>query len=174
MSNQDDSLSERVSEVLPSLAATAANLNEASKQLSAVIERIDDALQRLNLGVTAWITVQAVSENNGRHFWIEELGYGRIARKWGLTLRRRAGFESAAGVDELDEDDNWAFNDAPRSLRIKAIPKIPELITELDREAKELAKQISASVSETVPLVEAIEISEHPGRSSKKKLGGRS
>ena len=42
----------------PSLAATATNLNEASKELSEVIERIDDALQRLNLGVTAWVKVQ--------------------------------------------------------------------------------------------------------------------
>ena len=63
MFNQNDSLSERVNELLPSLAATAANLNEASKKLSAVIERIDDALQRLNLGVTAWVTVQGGDAN---------------------------------------------------------------------------------------------------------------
>ncbi len=170
MTNQNDSLSERVSELLPSLAATAADLNDASKKLSAVITRIDDALQRLNLGVTAWVTVQGGAHNNGLYFWAEALGYSRIARKWGLTLRRRSGFE---GDGELDEDENWAFNDAPRSLRIMAVPKIPELIKELDRKAKEVAEQISASVDETVPLVEAIEISARPQRSIKKKLGGR-
>ena len=173
MSNQNDSLSERVNKLLPSLAATAVNLNEASKKLSAVIERIDDAIQRLNLGVTAWVTVQAGNENKGLYFWVEELGYSRNARKWGLTLTRRAGFEGAGVLDELNEDENWPFNDAPRSLRIKAVPKIPELIKELDREAKEVAEQISASVNETVPLVEAIEISARPQRSIKKKLGGR-
>ena len=173
MFNQNDSLSGRVNELLPSLAGTAANLNDASKKLSAVIERIDDALQRLNLGVTAWVTVQGGTRNKGLYFWVEELGYSRIARKWGLTLRRRAGFEGAAVLDDLDEDENWPFNDAPRSLRIKAVPKIPELIKELDREAKEVAEQISASVNETAPLVEAIEISAPPQRSIKKKLRGR-
>ena len=170
MSNQNDSLSERVNKLLPSLAATAANLNEASKKLSALIERIDDALQRLNLGVTAWVRVQGGDENKGLYFWVEELGYSRIARKWGLTLRRRSGFE---GAGESDENESWPFNDAPRSLRKKAVPKILELIKELDREAKEVAEQISSSVNETVPLVEAIEISARPQRSIKKKLGGR-
>ena len=47
MTNQDDSLVQRVDELFPSLAATAANLNKASKELSAVIDHIDGVLQRL-------------------------------------------------------------------------------------------------------------------------------
>ena len=172
MINQNDSLSERVSELLPSLAATAATLNEASKKLSAVIERIDDALQRLNLGVSAWVTVRRGDDlaRGGMYFWSEDLGYSRIGRKWGLTLRKEEGHEGMPGSIECE---SWSFNDAPRSLRMKAVSKIPELIKDLDREAKEVAEQISASVNETVPLVEAIEISARPQRSIKKKLGGR-
>ena len=172
MSNQNDSLSESVSDLLPSLAATAVNLNEASKKLSAVIERIDDALQRLNLGVTTWVKVRRGDDHarGGMYFWSEDLGYSRISRKWGLTLKREEGHE---GLPESIKEEEWPFNDAPRSLRIMALRKIPELIKELDREAKEVAEQISASINETVPLVEAIEISARPQRSIKKKLGGR-
>ena len=172
MTNQNDSLSKRVSELLPSLAATAANLNEASKKLSQLIERIDDALQRLNLGVPAWVTVEGGGQtfSGAISFWSEDLGYIRNGRKWGLTLRRTEGWE---GQDEETEHETWPFNDAPRPLRIKAVTKIPELIKKLDREAREMAEQVSASIDETVPLVEAIEASAHPQRSIKKKLGGR-
>ena len=54
-------------------------------------------------------------------------------------------------------------------LRIRAITKIPDLLKELDREAKKLATQVSESINKTEPLVEAIEKSMHPQRSIKKK-----
>ena len=173
MSDQNDSLSERVNELLPSLAATAANLNDASKKLSELIERIDDALQRLNLGVSAWVTVQCGDDvdDSAVYSWSEQLGYNRIGRKWGLTLRRIEGYE---GTLESIEEEKWPFNDAPRSLRIMAVPKIPELIKKLDREAQEMVEQVSASINSAAPLVEAIEISAHPQRPIKKKLRGRS
>ena len=164
MSNQNDSLSERVSELLPSLATTAENLNEASKKLSELIERIDHALQLLNLGVPAGVKVPC------HGYWSVQLGYSKTGRKWGLTLRRTAGDED---IPESFEEEEWPFNDAPRSLRIKAVSKIPELIMKLNREAMVVTEQISASLNETAPLVEAIEISARPQRSIK-KLGRRS
>lgn len=173
MTNQEDSRSERVSRQLPSLAATAANLNAASNELSKLIERIDLALQRLNLGVPAWVTVErgGSAVRGGMYFWLEDLGYSRIGRKWGLTLRRKEGYED---IDGSIEEENWPFNDAPRSLRIKAVPKIPEVIQKLDGEAIEMATQVFASVDQTRSLVEAIEISTPPQRSIKKKLRGQS
>ena len=173
MVNQHDSLSPRVQQLLPSLAATAANLNEVSNKLSQLIERIDGALRRLNLGVPAWVTLEGGGQTftGAMSFWREELGYIRNGRKWGLTLRRTEGWE---GQDELEETETWAFNDAPRPLRIKAITKIPELIEKLDREASEMAERVSSSIDETVPLVEAIEVSAGPQRSIRKKVGGQS
>ena len=173
MTNQDDSRLQRVSSQLPSLARNAANLNTASNALSKLIERINLALQRLNLGVPAWVTV-ARGDNavrGGIHFWSEDLGYSRIGRKWGLTLRRIEGYE---GLPESFEEEEWAFTDAPRPLRIMAVPKIPELIQKLDQEAIAMASQVFDSVDQTKPLVEAIELSAPSQRSIKKKDGGRS
>ena len=172
MSNQNDSLLERVPQLLPSLAATAANLNKASKELGEVIERIDDALQGLNLGVTVWVTVH--SENNldkgGSEFLAEEIGYSRIGREWGLALSRR---EGDCGDYEPEEREVWPFNEAPRHLRIKAITKVPDLLKALDQAANEVAAQISASINETVPFVKVIEESLRPQRSIKKNHGRR-
>ena len=126
-----------------------------------------------NLGVSAWVTVQCGDDvdNSAVYSWSEQLGYNRIGRKWGLTLRRIEGYE---GKLESIEEEKWPFNDAPRSLRIMAVPKIPELIKKLDGEAREMVEQVSASINSAAPLVEAIEISALPQRSIKKKLGGRS
>ena len=93
MTNQEDSRLQRVSSQLPSLARNAASLNTASNALSKLIERIDLALQRLNLGVPAWVTV-ARGENadrGGIHFWSEDLGYSRIGRKWGSHAQENRG-----------------------------------------------------------------------------------
>ena len=92
MPKQDDSLVERVDKLFSSLAATAANLNNTSKELSAVIAHIEGALQRLNLGVTAWTVMTqggSALTSSGSRFESEELGYGRTGRKsWGLMLRK--------------------------------------------------------------------------------------
>ena len=173
MSNQNDPLlAKRMAELLPSLAATAANLNNASKKLTEIIERLDGALQRLNLGVTAWVQVNgANSSPDLSAFWSEDLGYSRIGRKWGLALRR---IEGDHALNEWELLDEWPFNEAPRDLRIGAITRIPKLLKKLDQEAQMVAEEISESIDVTVPIVTAIEDSAHPQRSIKKEHGGRS
>ena len=171
MANQNDSLPlKRVTELLPSLAATAANLNEASKELAEVVERLDGALQRLNLGVTAWVQVNGYPFPGKSTFWSEELGYSRIGRKWGLALRR---IEGDYQLEEFEKLEEWPFNEAPRDLRISAIEKIPKLLKKLDQEAKETVEEISESIDVAVPIVKVIEESAHPQRSIKKKLRRR-
>ena len=173
MADQNGSLLERVNEILPSLAATAANLNEASRKLSAVIDRIDDALQRLNLGVTAWVVVQdgENDDRGGSEYWSENLGYSRTGRKWGLVLQKVEGDHQ---YPESEQCEHWPFTEAPRALRIRAATKIPKLLKELDRAAQEMVKKVSASIDKTAPILEALEESSRPQRPIKKKLGGRS
>ena len=172
MTNENDSLVERSTERLPSLAVHAAKLNETSKILAEVVERIDDALQRLNLGVTAWVPVRQVNnaERGGSEFLSEALGYSRLGRSWGLVLKKSEG-------DLADDDpqmEQWPFNEAPRNLRIRAVKKIPDLLAALDRQAKVVTEEIILSINETVPLVKAIEESAAPQRPIKKNRRSRS
>lgn len=39
---------------LDGLSSTAKTLTEASRRLNSAIEQLDDALKKLNLGITAW------------------------------------------------------------------------------------------------------------------------
>ena len=172
MSKQRDSLPmKRVTELLPSLAATAANLNNASKELTEVIERLNGALQRLNLGVTAWVELKDYSESDDSISWSQELGYSRIGREWRLTLRNTKHDHS---LDEFEVLDAWPFNEAPRELRVRAIGKIPQLLKKLDQVANEIVEEISESIDVTVPIVKLIEESTHPQCPIKKEHGGRS
>ena len=170
MSNQNDSLPlKRAIELPPSLAATAANLNNVSKELTQLVERLNGALQRLNLGVTAWVELNGYSDNSTT--WSEELGYSRIGREWGLALRNT---KHDHHLDEFEVLDGWPFNEAPRELRVRAIGKIPQLLKKLDQVANGIVEEISESIDVTVPIVKLIEESTHPQRSIKKKSGGQS
>lgn len=158
---EHDSLVESVDSLLPSLAATAVNLNEASKSLSALIERIDGALQRLNLGVTAWTQVSHGGNDIDRN-WSEDLGYGRTGRKsWGLVLRK---VEERFEEPDLGQHDEWPFNEAPRELRIRAVKHIPNLLKKLDEASQELVKDLSASIEGTAAIVGALEQAARPQR----------
>ena len=74
---------------------------------------------------------------------------------------------------ELEENEEWLFNEAPRHLRVRAITKVPDLLGKLDQEAKAVAERISASINETMPLVKVIEETVRPQRSIKKNHGRR-
>ena len=174
MTTQDDSLFERVEELLPSLAATAANLNKASKDLSALIGHIERVLQRLNLGVPAWTVVTQggpAVEGTGPQYWFEDLGYGRIGRKsWGLILRKREGDESIPDSEHYDE---WPFNEAPREFRIRAVKHIPNLLKELDQASQEMLKKLSKSIQEIVDVAVALDETVSPQQRPIKGKSGR-
>ena len=177
MPKQNDSLVERVDKLFSSLAATAANLNNTSKELSEVIANIEGALQRLNLGVTAWTVMTqggSALTSSGSQFESEELGYGRTGRKsWGLMLKK-GGMDLQSPVSE--EYDEWPFNDAPRELRIRAVQHIPDLLEALERASREMAEKLSVSIAGTAAVAQALALAanQQQQRSIKGKPGRRS
>ena len=172
MANQEHgSLVERVDSLLPSLAANAAKLNESSKSLSAQVDRIDGALQRLNLGVAAW-TVVSQGEDGPGCGWTEDLGYDRDSRKsWGLMLRRVVEYY---GDPASTEYADWPFNEAPREFRIRAVKHIPNLLKNLDEASQEIVNRLSDSIERTAAFGDALEQVARPQRSIKEKPGRRS
>ena len=176
MANKDDSLTERVDELFPSLAATAADLNKASKKLSALIDHIDGALQRLNLGVAAWVIVThggPAVESNGSEYWSEDLGYGRTGRKsWGLMLKKG---RMDLQIPDSEEYDDWPFNEAPRELRLRAVKHIPNLLNKLNQVSQEMVENLSESIHETLAVATALEeVASPQQRSIKRKSERRS
>ena len=145
-------LPERVSAAFGKLAATATKLNAVSDELAQPISVIDTALQRLNLGVSAWVEVVGEFDHDTGEFWDHSVGYDKISRKWGIAIRVRSGNDFLQKVHE----EAWRFNDAPRSNRLEALDKLPELLEELVKVASNTADALKNKLATTQQVATTI------------------
>ncbi len=125
---------------LNSLGSLAKSLNEASDALSKQIDEVEGALNKLKLGVWAWVELWRASEE-----WkgggglrevtrVENVGYGKHQGKWRLLY--------SVSYDELPDPEYeqvYPLRDAPRMDRIDAVDRIPDLIKALEAKATEVA-----------------------------------
>ena len=145
-------LPERVSAAFEKLAATATKLNAVSDELAQPISDIDAALQGLNLGVSAWVKVVGELDDPTGEFWDRSVGYDKISRRWGIAIRTRSGSDF---LQELHEEI-WRFNDAPRSNRLEALDKLPELLEELVKVASDTADALKNKLATTKQVATTI------------------
>jgi len=142
---------QRVQQAFPRLGEVAKILNEKSDKLGANISVLEAKLKKLNLGVTSWVIFHSERGDEGSYH--EEIGYTRINGRWGIAIRTI----SADFSDPQSEVREWLFNDASRTLRLRSVAKIPELLEQLIEDANELAKSIDEKSVEVAALASALE-----------------
>ena len=157
---QDEPVIARVAAAFDKLAASAAELNVASDEFARPISDIDTALQKLNLGVSAWVKVAGGQDGRYEWFWEHSLGYAKVSSGWGIAIRTLRG-----DYTEPDEEI-WRFNDAPRSYRLEALERLPELLEELAKVSSETAlalksritttKQVAMTISQMAPSAKPV------------------
>lgn len=147
----EPSLEKRVSSAFERLSASASSLNAVSDELSKPIAAIDGALKALNLGVTAWVEFAGDVDHNAGYSWERSIGYAKVSGKWGIAISTSSG----SFGDEPNEEI-WLFGDAPRSYRLDAVDKLPELIEELVGAADETAKKLRERIGTTSQIAHAI------------------
>lgn len=157
-------LDQSVSEQFVELASAAKNLNKASDELGNAIQAIDSALQRLNLGVPTWVTIQGGEDPYTGNYWSRDLGYARVGKKWGIALCTREGNYNNPDEENVEQ---WLFSDAPRWLRVDGIMRIPDLLQELVKQANETTSKIKSKTTEANQLAEMIAQAEKLMRQSK-------
>src|SRR6266852_3794275 len=110
-----DPRSAKLQTAYQNLSASANTLNTASDKFSDAAHALDEALNKLSPGVTAWITVTRRPTQDDAPYETEEerLGFAKINNKWGLSLCRVTRDNKA---DKEEITDQWLFNDAPRNL----------------------------------------------------------
>jgi hypothetical protein len=108
------------------LADISARINVLTGEINQSINKIDEALSKLNLGIAVWCLLEPEDEHH------TSIGYGKINNRWGLLIR--------------SETSEWYFNDAPRKLRLECVDRIPELLHHLCRESVDLAGLIDAKI----------------------------
>jgi hypothetical protein len=156
MTNTDDkslSLSNLASS-FAELQVAAAELNTVSDELGKSITALDGVFKGLNLGITTWVTIQRYGDpDNPSWYQDQEIGYGKIGQRWGVAVRVVTGDHDYPETGSCEE---WLFNDAPRTLRVAAIDKLPHLVEGLIATARSTAKDISGKISYAQQVVQTI------------------
>jgi hypothetical protein len=154
MATKDSSPQERIQSSFKRLSASAPDLNSASDGLNNAVAGLEQALQKLNLGISAWITISSGDNPDNGYHWSRELGYSKVAKKWGIALRATTGLDC---TDTEDDSEEWPFAEAPRWMRVEAVGKIPDLIEHLVSQVETTTKHLRKKTVEVTTLVTAIQ-----------------
>lgn len=124
--------SERINASYKKLVSISPELHSAAKDLSKTINALNEALEPLNLGVSAWHTIAQSEDENG-NYWSRSIGYTQASYEWGIALRQASGNHNYDSHDEQVRP----FSQAPRWMAIESIAKLPELFETLIERVKE-------------------------------------
>ncbi|MEK6372552.1 MAG: hypothetical protein AABO58_07625 [Acidobacteriota bacterium] len=134
------------------LAESAVRLNKASDHLSKAIAPIETVLKKLNLGISKWYEFAKSADREGA-YETKEIGYAKIGGRWCIALAERSGHSSAPDSEEYAA---WAFSDAPRQLRIRAVKEIPKLIDALVAETDKVTTALTAETERALTVLETL------------------
>ena len=135
---------EKLQNSLQELASSADTLNSLSDQLNKQILDVESAVNKMGIGLTAYMNTESWSDERGERYDIWRICYEKHSSKWGFTIQHLWGLES---YDDSQDSETWAFKDAPREHRLKAIEKIPDLIDALVKKSRDFAADISGVMS---------------------------
>jgi len=145
--------SARIAASFKALAASSQVLNAASDELTKPIAEINGVLQQLNLGLTVWEKIHGQEDDGRGNYWSRDVGYAQIRRRWGIAIRTVNGSHHHPGEGDTEE---WLFDEAPRSYRIDAVDKIPELLDKLIKASEKTARKLQAKAAEARELSTAL------------------
>ncbi len=153
------------------LSSIASNLNKASNEFTETVGTLDKALQRLNVGLVVWVTCREWTNDDGSEVR-EQIGYAKVDREWGIALRILDGHVDDPGPDSVRE--TWAFNEAPRELRLRCIEGLPKVIDALGQSALKTTEAINKKLAETRGFAAAIGLwPKHDEKEPNKNIVGR-
>lgn len=161
------SASQRLAHAYKRLVASSETHRSASYEFSKPFAEIERAIKSLNLPVVTWQKMAGGSDNYGG-YWSRDVGYARTKGIWGLAIR------SVRGHDSWDEDDieQWPFDEAPSSLRLEALDKLPDLLEEIIKNADKTTKKLEEKTPDALDLARAIKDAATELRDDNKRLKG--
>jgi hypothetical protein len=143
----------RITTALKQLAVSAAALNQATNEFAKVTAPLDQVLQKLNLGVDCWVRIQSWMGSDGDFH--HEVGYAKVNGRWGVALRTV--HEDVNKDPEFTSIECWSFNEGPRTMRVAAVEKIPDLLEELVKKADKATRKVKAGTESARAVISAFE-----------------
>jgi hypothetical protein len=152
--------SPNTADLLAELAKNAAEFNQATDSINSLIERFEETLRNLHLGIETWLVSYPLKSDESKVDYVEDpgaiergelavntqLGFTKRAGEWGLAVRvvvyRR---EGTLGREFLHANPEVPLRDASRALRIEALEHFPQLLHRLNEQVKDGIKKIQAA-----------------------------
>jgi hypothetical protein len=142
--------------LLAELTKNAAEFNRATDSINSLIERFEETLRNLHLGIETWIgyptldsyedTVDYGEGEMGPGSVDTELGFTKRAGEWGLAVRAAVYRRNNEGnLDFLRVESESPLRDASRELRIAALGQFPQLLRDLNNQVKAIIEKIQAA-----------------------------
>jgi hypothetical protein len=157
---------EKIQKHFQALTGISSSLNTASDELTQAVGLLDEALKKLNIGLSVWVIFRdRTDDNSGGLYDVDEIGYSKINGTWGITIQHVWG---DASIDRHHSEGPWLFHDASREMRIQAVDKLPELVEELSKVAIDTHKKIQEKTKQVRDLADAIR-----GESANRKVVAR-
>jgi hypothetical protein len=156
--SSSESKIEKIQNSYQQLSAEAHSLNAVSDEFTKAVGVLDEAIKKLNVGLTVWVNFSSWKE--GPDYSADQIGYAKVNGTWGIALR------SIAGSDFMERDEitgPWLFKDAPREFRLEAVEHIPKLIEALAKSAAQTREKLKAKTIEAQELAAAIGRQNPPG-----------
>lgn len=166
-------------EVLPKdrIVASFKQLNNASIELNAIasqlaksITSLEEALNRLNLGVSAWYEIAGNEDHQNGSYWSRDVGYTKIGYEWRIALRQLSGNHQ---VEDSHNEQIWVFSDAPRWMCVDGAGKLPELFDELIKRTVATTEKLKARIPQTEDLAAAVRAIQMEADAAKQTKKGR-
>jgi hypothetical protein len=145
--------SERINASVKQLAGFTVDLKNAAEELCANIAPLEAALQRFDLGISAWYEITGNQHQDGS-YWSRNIGYTCVGKKWGIALKKVEGHEAA----DRDDEEVWLFKDAPRWMQIESVTKIPDLFDVLIKRTEDTIHNLHAKSKQAKELADALNI----------------
>jgi len=151
-----------ITEELIHLGNSARRLNRGSDQLNHLIQRIDELLSQLNVGLDYVhqrpIDESTTADHNGKRvIELSYVGYLRTQRNYHLAIKTVKVLESKLSVATQSPGDVVALLAAPRRLRYAAVDVLPEVVSGLASQVDEMVGSLERRCQTAQALMHNLE-----------------
>jgi len=151
-----------ITEELIHLGNSARRLNRGSDQLNHLIERIDELLSQLNVGLDYVhprpIDESTTADHNGKRvIELSYVGYLRTQRTYHLAIKTVKVLESKLSLATQAPGDVTPLLAAPRRLRYAAVDVLPEVVSGLAAQVDEMVDSLERRCQTAEALMRNLE-----------------
>lgn len=151
-----------ITDELQRLGNSAQRLNVGSDQLNRLIERIDELLSQLMIGLD-YVHPRPIDEstsadhNGKRVIELSYVGYLRTSRNYHLAIKTVKVLESKLAVATQNPGEIMPLLAAPRRLRYAAVDVLPEVVSGLASQVDEMVGSLERRCRTAETLVRNLE-----------------